>query len=83
MLETCAWTGKKCFKWWELPDADGNTGENSTCNQLRGTDGHQFPPFVNKDDHPELWLFNTVPCRSIFMKYSEKVKIEGKILSYK
>merc|ERR1711892_695972 len=75
--ETCSWTGQKCAKWWPLADADGNTGENSTCNQLRGTDGHQFPPFVNKDDHPELWLFNTVPCRSIFMKYSEKVKIEG------
>eukprot|EP00090_Calanus_glacialis_P004002 TRINITY_DN12983_c0_g1_i3.p1 TRINITY_DN12983_c0_g1~~TRINITY_DN12983_c0_g1_i3.p1 ORF type:complete len:556 (+),score=132.50 TRINITY_DN12983_c0_g1_i3:35-1702(+) len=75
--ETCSWTGAHPQKWWPLPDADGNTGESSTCNQLRGTDGHQFPPFVNKEDQEDLWLFNTVPCRSIFMKYSKKAKIEG------
>jgi len=76
--ETASWTGKRPEKpWWPYSDAYGNKGSNSTCNQLRGTDGHQFPPFVNKDDQPELWLFNTLPCRSIFMKYQDKVKIKG------
>jgi len=75
--ETCTWTGKYCEQWWPNADFQGNTDENSTCNQLRGTDGHQFPPFVNEDDQKELWIFNTVPCRSIFFRYSEKVKIEG------
>jgi len=74
--KTCD-SGNHCKNWWPNADADGNTGENSTCNKLRGTDGQQFPPFVNKEDQEDLWLFNTLPCRSIFMKYSEKVKIEG------
>jgi len=75
--ETCSWTGKYCKEWWPSPDANKKTGKESSCNQLRGTDGHQFPPFLNKDDQSELWLFNTVPCRSIFMRYQEEVKIEG------
>jgi hypothetical protein len=82
---TASWTGAHPQKWWPYSDAygnagsnvNGNEGSNNTCNQLRGTDGHQFPPFVNKDDQPELWLFNTVPCRSIFMKYHDKVKVKG------
>jgi len=75
--ETASWTGQYPKSWWPYADANNKTGAESSCNQLRGTDGHQFPPFVNKDDQPELWLFNTVPCRSIFMRYQEEVKIEG------
>jgi len=74
---TGSWTGQYEKAWWPYADANNKTGAESSCNQLRGTDGHQFPPFVNKDDQPELWLFNTVPCRSIFMKYQEEVEIEG------
>jgi len=77
MAETASWTGEHGQLWWPYADANNKTGAESSCNQLRGTDGHQFPPFVNKDDQPELWLFNTVPCRSIFMQYQEEVKIEG------
>ena len=76
-LVTGSWTGQYEKAWWPYADANNKTGAESSCNQLRGTDGHQFPPFVNKDDQPELWLFNTVPCRSIFMKYQEEVEIEG------
>jgi len=75
--QTCSWTGEKCKKWWPVADFEGNTGANSTCNQVMGTDGQQFPPFVNKKDQEDLWIFNTLPCRSIFMRYSDKVKIEG------
>ena len=50
--------------------------ENSSCNALKGTDGAQFPPGVKKSD--TLWIFNTLPCRSLFFNFQEKVKIEGK-----
>lgn len=49
--------------------------ENSTCNALRGTDGAQFPPGVKKDD--TLWVFNTLPCRSLYFNFEKKDKIEG------
>jgi len=85
--ETCPYLNDpKCSngeKWWVYPDANGNTGENSTCNQLRGTDGHQFPPFVDPEEQKELWLFNTVPCRSIFFRYDSETDIEGiNVLEY-
>jgi len=70
----------KWGSWWVNPDADGNTGENCTCNLLKGTDGQQFPPGVDKDER--LWIFNTAPCRSVFMDFQEKQKIEG-ISTYK
>jgi len=71
---TCNWKGT-CETWWEAPDAEGQKGENSTCNQLKGTNGQQFPPFIK--DQEKLWIFNTLPCRSIFLNYKENTKIEG------
>jgi len=65
----------KWGSWWPYPDADGNTGENCTCNQLKGTDGQQFPPGVDKNER--LWIFNTAPCRSIFMDFQTDQDIEG------
>jgi len=70
---TCS--SKECVTWWESADAEGRTGENSTCNQLKGTNGQQFPPFIK--DEEKLWIFNTLPCRSIFLNYKENTKIEG------
>merc|ERR1711892_120945 len=75
--ETCSWTGKYCQSWWPNADADGNTRENSTCNEIRGTDGTQFPPFINKQGQEDLWVFSTLPCRSVAMKYMADVTIEG------
>jgi len=65
----------KWGSWWTYPDADGNRGENSTCNQLKGTDGQQFPPGVDKNER--LWIFNTAPCRSVFMDFQDDQDIEG------
>jgi len=61
--------------WWPYSDENGNTKENSTCNALKGTDGAQFPPDVKKSD--TLWVFNTLPCRSLYFNYVDTEKIEG------
>jgi len=67
--------GTSISLWWPYRDENGNTLENSSCNALKGTDGAQFPPGVKKSD--TLWIFNTLPCRSLFFNFQEKVKIEG------
>ena len=63
--------------WWPYSDENGNTKENSTCNALKGTDGAQFPPDVKKSD--TLWVFNTLPCRSLYFNYVDTEKIEGSL----
>jgi len=70
-----SYKNKTIEQWWPYSDENGNKEENSTCNVLRGTDGAQFPPGVKKDD--TLWIFNTLPCRSLFFKYVQKREIEG------
>jgi len=75
-MKTLSTTGEaKWGSWWTFPDADGNMGENCTCNQLKGTDGQQFPPNVDKNER--LWIFNTAPCRSVFLDFQDEEKIEG------
>lgn len=63
-------------RWWNnLADVEGNTGGNNTCNILKGTDGNQFPPGVKKEN--PLWIFNSAPCRSIFVEHTQEVDVEG------
>merc|ERR1711936_1141754 len=62
--------------WWgRQADVEGNTGGNNTCNILKGTDGNQFPPGVSKEN--PLWIFNSAPCRSIFVEHTQEVDVEG------
>jgi len=60
--------------WGGLADVDGNKSGNNTCNILKGTDGNQFPPGVQKEN-PQ-WIFNPAPCRSIFVEHTQEVDIE-------
>jgi len=63
-------------RWWNRQaDVEGNTGGNNTCNILKGTDGNQFPPGVKKEN--PLWIFNSAPCRSIFVEHTQEVDVEG------
>jgi len=63
-------------QWWgNLADVEGNKLGNNTCNILKGTDGNQFPPGVSKEN--PLWIFNSAPCRSIFVEHTEEVDVEG------
>merc|ERR1719334_2465005 len=68
--------GKTGDRWWgDLADVEGVRNGSNTCNILNGTDGNQFPPFVDKAD--PLWIFNSAPCRSIFLIYTRDVVVEA------
>ena len=45
----------------------------SSCNILRGSDGAQFPPGVGQED---LWMFNTLPCRSLSLEYKGRADVQ-------
>ena len=76
VLETCSWTGKYCSQWWPYADAEGDTEEESECNQLRGTDGHQFPAELVKLEE-NLWIFSTDFCGSFPLRYTQNINIGG------
>ena len=62
-----------------MVDFEGNKAGNNTCNTIQGTDGNQFHPMLKQEE--TLWIFNTAPCRSIFLAFSEEVDVEGELLS--
>lgn len=74
-METLSTNGNGLTYWWSGPDSYGNTGNESVCNELKGTDGQQFPPGVDKTQR--LHIFNTAPCRSVYMEYVEDMDVEG------
>jgi len=47
----------------------------SPCNDIRGTDGTIFPPFLNKEK--EVWVHSPDICRSIGAYYFEPGKVQG------
>lgn len=49
--------------------------KNSHCNLIKGTDGHQFGPFVDKSR--PLYIFNPDVCRSFPMTYLSDSSIKG------
>ena len=61
-------------KGWYQTDAEG---EVSTCNQLTGTDGQQWPPFVEEGE--VLYTFQSDGCRSIALRQTspDMVDIDG------
>jgi len=64
--------------WWDslpkTPSAN-RSGVEGYCHDLAGTDGTQYPPFVNKDNN--LWMFSSDLCRSIYLSYYEDVDMDG------
>ncbi|XP_023345427.1 scavenger receptor class B member 1 [Eurytemora carolleeae] len=63
--------------WWPYKDIEGNERVNTTCNLLRGTNGEQFPPFLDDRRDEPLWIFSTDLCRSMSLKYLEDHDIDG------
>jgi lysosome membrane protein 2 len=67
--------------WWPYPDIDGNDRKTenvtNTCNLLKGTNGEQFPPFLDDRRDDPLWIFSTDLCRSMSLTYLEERDIEG------
>jgi len=74
-MKTLSTTGTSLGFWWSGKDSYGNGGNMTSCNQIKGTDGQQFPPGVNKKE--KLWIFNTAPCRSIYLDFQQDSKVEG------
>ncbi|XP_053212123.1 platelet glycoprotein 4-like isoform X2 [Panonychus citri] len=66
LLHIESWKGSPQVDFWI---------ENSTCNNIVGTDGSAFPPNVKKNS--KLEIFTTDLCRSFPLVYKEKVKVKG------
>jgi len=62
--------------WWNYPDITGNI-TTSPCNQVRGTNAEQFPPFLDERTDEDLWIFTTDLCRSLYLRYLEDHDIDG------
>jgi len=64
--------------WWgtlaPTPSAH-RSGVKGQCLELAGSDGTQYPPFV--DESNPLWLFSSDLCRSIYLTYFEEVDMDG------
>lgn len=50
-----------------------NTWTTKPCNEINGTDGTIFPPFVTKSD--TKFLFSTDICRSLYATYNSEQKL--------
>merc|ERR1719402_748246 len=57
-------------EWWPVR---GYKGRDS-CTRLEGTDGQQFPPFLDKE---MKWSFQTDICRSMPIVFEKEVDVEG------
>ena len=59
------WNGKSELPYWG----------NKHCNQINGTDGSQFPPFLRKDQ--KLHVFSVDLCRSIYLVHETDTEVKG------
>ena len=64
-------------EWWPfvapIPSA-GDVGVQGVCHEIYGSDGTQFPPFVEKEE--SKWLFVSELCRSIWLDFDTEVEVE-------
>ena len=63
--------------WWPFvgptPSSDA-AGVPGVCHDIYGSDGTQFPPFVEKEE--TKWLFVSELCRSIWLDFDTEVEVE-------
>lgn len=78
------WRGKKKIK--NVGSAIAINGEKELdvwdegkCNEIRGTDGTIYAPFLRKTD--DYWVFAPTLCRSLQVTYQQKAKYKGIQLS--
>ena len=45
----------------------------TTTANFRGTNGEQFPPFLDDRRDEPLWIFSTDLCRSMSLKYLGRI----------
>lgn len=49
--------------------------DGDECNEIKGTDGLFYPPFLNKDD--VIWSFSSAICRSLGVSYKKDSSYQG------
>lgn len=59
------WNGNENLNFWD----------DKYCNQINGTDGSSFPPFVDKDK--PLFFFSADICRSVSAGYQQSMDLKG------
>ncbi|CAG7833577.1 unnamed protein product [Allacma fusca] len=62
------WNNKTQLDWWLKT-------EGNYCNNINGTDGSLYPPFVKKDRI--LYIFHPDICRSLGLTYSHDTEFMG------
>lgn len=60
-------------------DEELDTYDGEECNEIKGTDGLFFPPFLTKDT--KVWAFAYPICRSISMWFQHKSSYKKVALS--
>jgi len=60
------WQGKKELSFWE---------PETHCDQIKGTDGSIFSPFLDEDSTIEI--FSSDICRSLRLSYLEDIDYDG------
>jgi len=75
-----AFNGKSTLpeEWWPRigPTPSANeSGLSGVCHDIYGTDGAQFPPFVDKEERK--WVFVSQLCRSIWLDFNQTVEVRG------
>jgi len=68
--------------WWPYRDLTGldyhdYKTHTSSCNVIRGTNGEQFPPFLEERKEEPLYVFATDLCRTINLAFKEDHDIDG------
>lgn len=63
----------KILSWNEKPKLPYWYSES--CNQINGTDGAQFAPFLTKSE--KLYVFSSYLCRSIHLTYEKTTQVNG------
>lgn len=72
-----SWNGMTELEFWGWRNPEDNTliEGSQYCNMINGSDGSIFPPFVDRDR--VVRLFSADLCRSLYLKYTEDVELNG------
>lgn len=70
---------RSVFEIGRVVEVDGKSRmdvwNGKACNEIRGTDGLMYPPFMKKSD--QIWFFQKMVCRSFGMKFERSRELTG------
>ncbi|CAG7816360.1 unnamed protein product, partial [Allacma fusca] len=68
-----SFNNQRQLPWWTNPSI--TPGTTQYCNEINGTDGTIFPPYVRKDT--TIRIFADIICRSIYMTFQKEHFLKG------